>query len=402
MCFLPADIPITIGGLHFYAIRIIAIVSLGKLWLGSKPPKYKFFNLIDNLFISYNLIGFIAYVIASVNKSEAFIYTLGETVDTIFVYLVFRYILQSSESIKLAIKTFCYCIIALLPFVVFEYFTSNNLFPILFGSSMTEIRDGEIRAAATFSHAILFGSFSASVFPALWSEYKTEKQIKYLLASICCVFYIIACSSSSPIVAFAGVVSLLCLFKWKHHSKKLFFAVILATLFIHFARDAPIWQFLYVRIPLKASSTGWHRYLLVEAALREFSKWWLVGYGDMGADWHIKYWPYAHATFTDFTNHYLLLGAKGGVFAMATFIALCYKTVKATGSLALRSKNDQWLWWGLTTMMISHCISFLSVAYFGQITMLLYFNIAIGSYAYSLLKQNQVNEAIQRNTSNYR
>jgi hypothetical protein len=140
---------------------------------------------------------------------------------------------------------------------------------------------------------------------------------------------------------------------------------------------------------VKASSAGLHRYLLVEAAIKDFWDWWLIGYGDLGPQWHLKYWPYTHAHFTDVTNQYLAEGVRGGFFTMVLFIVLCFMVIKTLGlfSMSQNDVGDQWLWWGFMVMMIVHCITFLSVTYFGQINMLLYLNIAVAGFAYGELRK---------------
>lgn len=106
--------------------------------------------------------------------------------------------------------------------------------------------------------------------------------------------------------------------------------------------------------------------------------------------WHIKYWPWAHATFTDITNQYVLAGVKGGLITMSLFIILCYQSVKSLGRSALiqETVENQKLYWGVTVMMVVHCISFLSVSYFGQITMLFYLTIAIAAMAFTFTRSS--------------
>lgn len=69
---------------------------------------------------------------------------------------------------------------------------------------------------------------------------------------------------------------------------------------------------------------------------------------------------------------------------MIGFIALCYIATKTMGKFSILQNTNQAqrIWWGFTVMMLVHCISFLSVAYFGQITMLFFLTIAIAAYAY--------------------
>ncbi len=382
MCFFPADIPIMISAFHLYPIRILSFFGLLKIIFNPAFTKVPF-NLIDKIFISYNLLGTIIYVIASNDKIGAFVFKAGFFIDSVICYIVLRYFIQSKNNITLSIKLFCICTIVLLPFALSEFYLANNLFSIL-GRSAIGVRTGEVRAAAAFNHAILFGSFAAALFPIMWAGYKAQNKAIYLLSALCCLFFVYASASSGPIVALAGAIFFLSFFKWRQYGSILAWFTLLTTVFIHFARETPIWHFLYVRIAIKASSTGYHRYLLTDAAVKEFWDWWLLGYGAVGPQWHLKYWPRNWATFTDVTNHYLLEGVRGGFFTMLLFILLCYKVIKASGSLSLSldSTGDQWMWWGFAVMMITHCLSFLSVAYFGQITMLLYFTFAVAAFAF--------------------
>ncbi|MBV5329113.1 MAG: O-antigen ligase family protein [Chlorobium sp.] len=381
MCFLPADIPINIGSLHFYAVRILGLLSLLRIY--SSPNKSAIIlNVIDKLFISYNLLGALIYIIASQDTNRAFIYTSGTLVDSIALYIALRYSIRSKENIITISKTFCYCVILLLPFIVFEYFTAQNLFAVL-GRDSISFRDGAVRAAGTFSHSILFGSFAAAVVPVLWGSYKYRNNRTILLAIACCVFFVISSSSSGPIVALAASISFLIFFRWRQYSSRFAWSLLLVAIFIHFIREMPLWHFLYVRISIHGGSTGYHRYLLVEAAIKEFWNWWILGYGDIGPKWHEMYWPRNHAKFTDVTNQYLLVGVRGGFFTMLLFINLCFKSIKILGTHAISQPDQktQWLWWGFCVMMITHCVTFLSVGYFGQITMLLNLTIATAAFA---------------------
>lgn len=95
--------------------------------------------------------------------------------------------------------------------------------------------------------------------------------------------------------------------------------------------------------------------MLVDASVKEFQNWWIWGYGDVGPQWHLKYWSYTHAHFTDVA--------------------------------------DQWPWWGFAIMMIAHCTTFLSVAYCGQITMLLYMTIAVAAISYDKLHSEELKKS---------
>jgi len=283
--------------------------------------------------------------------------------------------------------------LVLLPFAIIEFYSAQNWFSFL-GRTAIAIRDGEVRVSCTFSHAILFGSFAAAVFPIFWADLMSKKSILNSIALLSSIFIVYASASSGPLVALAATIAFLLFFKWRTKSKFLAQAMLITALLIHIVREKSIWHFIYVRLLLKSSSTGFHRYMLTEAASKEFWNWWLVGYGDRGADWHLKYWPGTHAKFTDVTNHYLLEGVRGGFFTMSIFIILCYQAIKAMVTISIHQteKSQQWLWWGYTVMLLSHCISMLSVNYFGQATMLLFLSFAVAAFAHDeMIKVSTIN-----------
>ncbi len=389
MCFLPADISIQIATLDFQAVRIVALVALLKMFLSNEHGRIQT-NAIDRLFFLYIIVGYVVYVIASHDLIGAFINRSGRFVDSVILYIVIRNAIYSKDSLRLIIRTFSICIIVLLPFALFEFYSSQNLFAIL-GRSLISIRNGEVRTATTFSHSILFGSFAAALVPIFWAEYKYKKSKTILFSVFCCVFFVYASSSSGPIVALAGVIFFLIFFRWKRYGSAFAKLVLVIAIVIHLIREQPLWHLLYVRLSIKGSSAGWHRFQLMEAAVKEFWNWCWIGYGDLGPQWHTKYWSYINIHFTDVTNHYLLVAVQGGFLTMFLFILLCYKVIKILGvsSICAESIEDQWLWWGFTVMMVTHCITFLSVAYFGQITMLLYLTVAVAAFAYDELNQNK-------------
>ncbi|MGB3209084.1 MAG: hypothetical protein WBB19_00115 [Desulforhopalus sp.] len=393
MCFLPADKSVQLFGLDFQAVRIMSLLAFCRIDFSTKHINLKD-NPIDILFLSYNFVGALIYIVQSSNHLGAFVYKSGTLIDSIILYIVFRYTIQRKEQLFLIVKAISICVIILLPFIIFEYFSATNLFSIL-GRSAVAFRDGEVRAAGTFSHSILLGSFAVSILPVIWANYRISKSLFHAFATLCCLFFIFACSSSGPIVVLAGVIFFLSFFNLKQYSSSLSWCVLVLAVIIHIIREAPLWHFIFVRISIKDSSTGYHRYMLTEAAIKEFWNWWLLGYGDLAPQWHLKYWPWTHAHFTDITNHYILEGIRGGFFTMLIFVILCYLVIKTLGTFSITQtdRNEQWLWWGFTVMMISHCITFLSVAYFGQITMLLYLTIAVAAYAHDESNKIKANDS---------
>lgn len=380
MCFFPADVSIKLGTIDLQALRVITILCFIRV-VSTIKKEIVPFNTIDKLFYAYQITGFLGYIIASGITTSSIIFRTGLLIDYTFLFYIFRQTIQDTQAIKLIVKTLTYCVLLLLPVIIFEYYFTENILSFL-GRSRIEVRQGEIRAAGAFSHSILFGSFAAAIFPFLWGAYKEKKDRLYLTGIGCCFFYVVASSSSGPIMATVAAIFFLFFFVFKQYSASLWHGIIALSIVVHFIREAPLWHTIYARFSIKSSSTGYYRYQLVEAAIAELNKWWGIGYGEKGPDWHITYWPWSNYTFTDVTNHYLLEGVRGGLLPMFIFIFLCYKTVKTLGAYAIACKDntDQWLWWGVTVMLLTHCVSFLSVAYFGQIIALFILTVALGAY----------------------
>ena len=85
----------------------------------------------------------------------------------------------------------------------------------------------------------------------------------------------------------------------------------------------------------------------------------------------------------DTTNQYVLEGVRGGAITLVIFIILVVQAVRITGicSMASRNRETRILYWGFCVSILGHCVSFWGVSYFGQIMMLLFFTLAIVSFA---------------------
>src|ERR1035438_2272523 len=83
--------------------------------------------------------------------------------------------------------------------------------------------------------------------------------------------------------------------------------ILLALVGLHLVMKAPVWA-LISRIDLTGSSSGWHRYMLVDHCIRHFSDWWLLGFKSYN-DWGWDMW--------DLSNQYVAYALTGGVLTLA-------------------------------------------------------------------------------------
>lgn len=375
MCFVPADQAMVISGLDFKVLRIFAFV--GCLRIVMKGEHYRGrLNLMDWLYVFWVVAGTLAYLLVW-GSGKAFIYKLGVLVDTFMLYYVFRSYITDIADIVRAMMVLVGSIIVMTPFVMFEQFYGVNPFYIL-GRDYTSHRDGRIRCSAAFSHAILLGSFAASIMPmsiALLrasSRKNMATKLFCLLGVVCSIYVTIASASSGPILALmAGIGAVLC-FRYRKYAGIAAYGLFGLVIFLHLTMKAPVWH-LFSRIDVAGGSTGYHRYHLYDQTVNNFSEWALIGVKGV-AHWNV--WA------GDITSMYVAQAVFGGLLTLLLFIwmvALCLRFSWRCSLLRL-DLALQWLLWGFFCSFLTHVVSFLSVSYFGQITMLMTMSFAMCAF----------------------
>jgi hypothetical protein len=378
-CFIPAHEHAVALGLHFYVIRILVLTGIVRIWMRGEVRRVAW-NRFDKLLLWWALCATAIYVIQQGNF-QAVIYRSGQMLEILGMYWIGRQSIQSWNDMKRMIRLFAVCGIILMPFFALEWATARNPFSVL-GRVDTGFREGALRCRGPFSHYIVAGSFWACLFPLFVALAKTERRPQfYWMAAGAAVFIIIACHSSTPIGGLAAVVAFLAVYQYRALGRYMalgFFACMGA---LHVVMKAPVW-FLLARIHVVAGSTGYHRAILVDSAVRHFGEWALLGTTDT------SHWG---TGLFDVTNQYILEGVRGGLLTLVLFVALLAVAIRTAGHYSTRNlpREQQWLSWALCVSVIAHCVMFISLSYFGQILMLLYLTFAcIGTiYGYHALPQ---------------
>jgi hypothetical protein len=130
---------------------------------------------------------------------------------------------------------------------------------------------------------------------------------------------------------------------------------------------APVWALL-ARVDLTGSSSGYHRFMLVDHFIRHFSDWWLVGIRGTG-DWGPDMW--------DTINTYVATGTSGGLLTLCLYIAIYIHGFRAVGTLRKRTNVLERRWgWILGCTLFAHAVSVCGIAYFDQSQFIWLFNLA--------------------------
>ena len=92
---------------------------------------------------------------------------------------------------------------------------------------------------------------------------------------------------------------------------------------------APVWA-LIAHIDLTGSSSGDHRYKLMDNCIRHFSDWWLIGYQYYN-NWGWDMW--------DLCNQFVVIALTGGLLTLIFYIAIFKRSFAAIGTARKRVRG---------------------------------------------------------------
>jgi len=366
-CFIPADQRVIISGLDFTPLRILVLVGFFRTILRAERLTFKW-NRFDKLVLAWAICGAVIYLIQWADM-RALIYKCGVLFDIIGLYWLFRINISSWSDIRLAIKIFAVCSLALAVLVGLEWATGKNPFAVL-GRVETVVREGRYRCQASFPHAIMLGLFWATLVP-LFIGFAGQDKSKLLLwsAVAACAFIAAATASSTPILTLLIVLIMLCGYGWREYTACAGWGLFASLVALHIVMKAPVWH-LISRIGVVGGSTGWHRFILIDQAINHFGEWLFLGCRST-AHWGLG--------LSDITNQYVLEGVVGGFGTLALFLVMIYMALRILLHLSIQHQQpkQRFLAWCLFVAILGHCVAFLGVSYFGQIMIILYLNFAI-------------------------
>jgi hypothetical protein len=359
-CFAPADQAVMVGVLHFQVLRILVVAGMLRLAMRSEIILIRW-NRFDHLILAWAAMGAIVYV-TQWRSLEALIFQCGRLFEALGLYWMFRQTIRSWRDLRFAYAVLAVCALVMTPFVAVEWATGKNPFTAL-GRVTTSWREGNFRCAATFPHAIIMGLFWATLVP-LFVGFAKQKRSAWLFwgAVAASLFMIWGTASSTPVLTLVAVVALLLAFPWRRQTRTAAWGVVVILIALQLVMKAPVWHLL-ARVGVVSGSTGWHRYYLIDQAIRHFPQWMLLGTRNTG-EWGLN--------LQDVTNQFILEGVQGGLITLVLFCAICFVLGRVFVRLSVRptEKGESYLAWGVFVTLIGHMVSFFGVSYFGQITML--------------------------------
>lgn len=363
LCFVPVGQRFVIDTLDFPFLRLI-VLSIWLRLIIRRELRPLNWNWLDRGLVIWAIVS-IATATLYATRFDVFVNRTAASFDSLGIYFFFRQHVRSITDLSRVASHFLVCIFGVLVFFIIEHLTQRNLFHVLGGvPEYTLIRGGRLRCQGAFAHPIVAGCFFASLLPLL--AIRGLQLGRWGLAtagSAACLGIVFLCSSSTPVLAvLAGIFAAGCFYLRKGLGY-LRWAFLITLVSLHFLRDRPVWH-LVSRIDITGGSTGFHRYHLIDKFILNWQEWLWLGTPSTA------HWGHG---LQDVTNQYVAEGVSGGIFRLILFV--CIVATAFIGiSRSLRqptlSRRQQLIFWALGALLFMHCVNFLGISYFAQITAL--------------------------------
>jgi len=375
-CFsIPIGQVVVLGSLHFTVLRILIIAGLVRRATYRGSSKFPGgFNPIDRMVVLWTLSALIILSLQWMD-TQALIHNLGDFLDAIGGYLVVRFLIPDGEAIRRTIKTLAAVCVIQGAFMINEQINHVNVFGYLGGMPVAvTVRNGAIRSEAVMG-CIYAGVFAAVLVPLFLWQWKEGKSRMAACAGLAGATVMVFTShASSSLLAFGGSLLGLAFWPLRTRMRLVRQGLVVMLVSLHLVMKAPVWA-LIARIDLTGSSSSDHRYHLVDATIRHFSDWWLLGYKEFNL-WGWDMW--------DLSNQFVAVALTGGLLTLVCYIAIFSRSFRAIGKARKQVEGDrarEWLLWCLGSVlfatMLSHFgINFPALMLIGLFTILACISVA--------------------------
>jgi hypothetical protein len=357
---IPLGQVVVLGGLHFTVLRILIIAGLiRRATSGGASPAGKYpggFSGVDRMVILW-VVSLETILSLQWMLMQAFIHNLGDFLDMFGGYLVVRFFVPDGETVRRAIKTLAVICIIQGVCMLNEQIFHVNVFGYIggYGPAVT-IRDGKIRSNGVLG-CISGGAFAGALIPLflwLWTNRKSRMLAYAGLAGATAMVF--TSNSSTSLLALAATVLAIFLWPLRKRMRLVRWGLVLTLVSLHLVMKAPVWA-LIARVDLTGSSSGDHRYMLVDNCIRHFSDWWLLGYKDYGL------WGWG---MFDLCNQFVVQALAGGLLALVAYIAIFSRSFGAIGKARKKVEGDrgsEWFLWCLGSALFSVVVAHFGINY---------------------------------------
>jgi hypothetical protein len=373
---IPEGQEILVAGAHLYIPRLL--ILSGCLRLGASKAIWRRkifpggFTTLDKVFLAWATLEATATILFF-KEMGAVVSQAGFLWDALGGYFLLRCLIQNDEDIIRVIKTFAVVAIISGLAMLHEHFTGIDTFGFLGGiRQVLEVRLGTPRAQGPFAHALLAGTFGATLPPLLlWLWKDGKSRFLAVMGMVGCTLMASTTMCSSPVLTYAASLGAICLWPIRNRMRFVRWGIVLACIGLQLVMKAPFW-FAVAHIDLTGSSNGWYRAALVDNFIKHFNQWWLIG-TTANRNW-------ADGAMWDVCNQFVFEGTNGGLAALVCFIAMICIGFRYIGKARRSAKGDkkrEWFFWLLGATLFAHVVAFFGIDYFDQMKFVWYVLLAM-------------------------
>jgi hypothetical protein len=365
----PIDQVVVLGGIHFTALRILIIAGLIRRAMPEKSPsqgKYPGgFNALDKVVVLWTIATLVVICLQWMNVA-ATIANLGDFLDSFGGYLVARYFIPDFDTVRRAVRVLAAICIVQGALMMTEQIIHQNLYGYLGGWPIAvTYRDGHIRSQGVMGN-ISAGVFGGATIPMfLWLLAHRKSRIIALLGVAGGITMVFTSDASTSILALGASALGLAFWFLRKQMRVIRWALSLVLIGLHLVMHAPVWS-LIARVDLTGSSSGYHRYYLVDNCVNHFSDWWLLG---------TKYYDTWGYDMFDLCNQFVVCAVTGGLVTLVLFIMIYSRSFGAIGKarkLVSGDRGKEWFLWCLGCTVFAHVVASFGINYMALLQMALF------------------------------
>jgi hypothetical protein len=369
-------------GQHWYLLRIIILTGVIRL-ARARFQLAGGLNSIDKIFALWAFYRVMAILLT--NGAGAAGEQFAFWIQAYGGYFLLRHLIQDVQDIARVAGILALVAAILGVCMLNEHIQHVNVFGYLGGAPLLPVtRDGHVRAQVTFGHPILAGCFGATLLPLfvwLWRSGKSRLLAASGIAGS--TLMVLFSASSTPVLAYAAGVGALFAWPIRRSMRAVRWGIVLTLAACAMVMKAPVW-FIIAHINVTGSSGGYDRAKLIDVCLRHFKDWWLIGSNQYGT-WDWDMW--------DLSNQFVAEAEVGGLVSLACFIAMISRAFSQLGTMRRQTagKQEEWLFWTLGAVLLSHIFAYFGVSYWDQTQVWWFAFLSIISAAVAALKHSTAN-----------
>lgn len=362
-----------LGGLHFFAHRIVIVAGLIRLIYMRLSTRSRLIRRglqrIDKIIFALIIVHAGTYILLYRSVS-AIVYESAFLLEAGGGYFLCRYFIQDREAVLQVTKTLAIVAAVLSLCMGYEFLTRVNLFSYINGYPIVPwVREGRVRAQGSFANSITAGTFGATLFPLFFWLWKCRNhKILGIAGLVSSAAIAMTSMSGTGVMTVLGGILALCLWPIRNHMRVARWSIVLTVVLLALIMKAPVW-FIIARFDV-IGGHGWDRAHLIDLAVQHFSDWALMGTKD-NATWGFVSW--------DQCDEFVFQAESGGIGCLFLFCVILSLGFGMIGKARKRAAGrlQEWFFWCLGAVLFAHVMGFWGIDYFDRIRVWWYLFLAM-------------------------